>query len=58
MQYEIEKDFWATPDWISPTSVYRPVEELVFALIEQGITYEQYLNDGSKADLGENYDRG
>lgn len=53
MQYEINKDFWATPDWISPASVYRPVEELVFALMELGITYEQYLNGGGDTDLGE-----
>ncbi len=52
MQYQIDKDFWATPDWVSPTSVYRPVEELVFSLIELGITYEQYLNDGSPSNLG------
>lgn len=53
MLYEFDKDFWATSDWVSPNSIYRPVEELVFALIEQGITYEQYLNDGDPSDLGE-----
>ena len=53
--YNYDVDFWADPYGNCPSSVYRPVELLVFALIEMGIDYDGYVEYGSA--LGEDNER-
>lgn len=43
---DIDKDFWAESDTFNHAGIYRPTEELVFALIELDITYEDFLERG------------